>query len=281
MVTSGANRAGEMWFHRGMDQSGGTRTRHLRWLGLLAFVAIVILAVNAVVVLRDGAADPVEALPVLVTVPPTTTTTAPPPEVPVSTMLATPHGVIRAYDRPDGNDIGTVGTWYGRRMTMPIVRDLGEWLLVMRPERPNGSMGWIRRDEVAISSTAYRIVIRLPETRLYVYKDGFELFSAPVGIGKDSTPTAPGNFFVAIIEKPGPPGYGPVVLDTSGHSEAIQSWQGSGDAITSIHGSISARSAAQIGTTGTKISNGCIRMHHEDQLKLDVIPLGTPVDIIA
>jgi lipoprotein-anchoring transpeptidase ErfK/SrfK len=86
---------------------------------------------------------------------------------------------------------------------------------------------------------------------------------------------------VAVIEKPGPPGYGPIVLDTSGHSEAIQSWEGTGDAITAIHGPISASSDAQIGATGTRISNGCIRMHEVDQLKLDVIPLGTPVDIVA
>jgi lipoprotein-anchoring transpeptidase ErfK/SrfK len=86
---------------------------------------------------------------------------------------------------------------------------------------------------------------------------------------------------VAVIEKPGPHGYGPIVLDTSGHSEAIRSWQGMGDAITAIHGPISASSDAQIGTTGARISNGCIRMHEVDQLKLDVIPLGTPVDIVA
>ena len=71
-----------------------------------------------------------------------------------------------------------------------------------------------------------------------------------------------------------------MVLDTSGHSEAIKSWEGSGDAITAIHGSISASSDARIGATGTKISNGCIRMHEADQLKLAVIPVGTPVDIV-
>lgn len=272
-----------MWFHQWVDHRRGTITTHLRVLWTLSLASAVVLMVSgAVFVLRDRGevATPVTA--VATTVPTTTTVPKPEPVVPVSTMLATPNDpVIRAYDRPDGKDIGTVGTWYGRKMTMPVVQEQGDWLLVMRPERPNGSIGWVRRGEVTLSSTAYRIVIRLAETRLYVYKDGFEEWSAPVGIGKDSTPTAPGNFFVAVIEKPGPHGYGPVVLDTSGHSEAIQSWQGSGDAITSIHGPISASSAARIGTTGTKISNGCIRMHTEDQLKLDVIPLGTPVDIVA
>jgi lipoprotein-anchoring transpeptidase ErfK/SrfK len=199
----------------------------------------------------------------------------------VATALATPNGTIPVFDGPNGMQVRTTGFWYGYPQTMPIVEDQGAWLRIMLPERPNGSTGWVRREDVAVSSTAYRIVIRLPETRLYVYKDGFELFSAPVGIGKDSTPTAPGSFYVAVIEKPGPHGYGPIVLDTSGHSEAIRSWQGMGDAITAIHGPISASSDAQIGTTGARISNGCIRMHEVDQLKLDVIPLGTPVDIVA
>jgi lipoprotein-anchoring transpeptidase ErfK/SrfK len=103
----------------------------------------------------------------------------------------------------------------------------------------------------------------------------------PAGLGKASTPTPPGSFFVAINSQPGPHGYGPVVLDTSGHSEAIESFQGLGDAIISIHGPISAASDAQIGTTGTYISNGCVRLHEADQIKLAPIPVGTPVDIVA
>jgi lipoprotein-anchoring transpeptidase ErfK/SrfK len=241
------------------------------------------LLVGSVVVVRSLDSEPARAAPTTTTTPPTTTTTQPKPApvVAVSTPLATPNGEINVYDGPNGAVVGTAGLWYGYAMTMPIVEDLGAWLRIMLPERPNGSTAWVQRPDVTLSSTAFRIVIRLPETRLTVYRDGFELFSAPVGIGKDATPTAPGSFFVAVIDNPGPRGYGPIVLNTSGHSEAIQSWEGSGDAITAIHGPISPSSDAQIGTTGTRISNGCIRMHEADQLKLAVIPLGTPVDIIA
>lgn len=268
-----------MWFHRVV----GDRLRPLadaRLSALLVALALVVLVGGAVLATTDGGHKTAEAAPVK-KAPLPSTTTLPVPEVPTSTPLATPQGEIVGYDQPGGSQISTVGRWYGYPMTMPIVAERGDWLRIMLPERPNESTAWVRRDEVVLSSTAFRIVISLPETRLTVYQDGFELFSAPVGIGKDSTPTAPGNFFVAVKSTPGPHGYGSVVLDTSGHSEAIQSWQGSGDAITSIHGSISARSAAQIGTTGTKISNGCIRVLAEDQIKLAVVPLGTPVDIIA
>lgn len=254
-----------------------------RRMAVLLTTAIALLAAGLAVVAHSLDSEPAEAAPVTTTTMPPTTTTepAPTPEVPVSTPLATPNGEIKAYDGPDGAEIDTVGFWYGYPMTMPIVEDRGAWLRIMMPERPNESTAWVHREDVTLSRSAFRIVIRLPETRLTVYQDGFEVFSAPVGIGKDSTPTAPGSFFVTVVENPGPRGYGPIVIDTSGHSEAIRSWEGSGDAITAIHGAISASSDAQIGTTGARISNGCIRMHEADQLKLDVIPLGTPVDIIA
>jgi lipoprotein-anchoring transpeptidase ErfK/SrfK len=271
-----------MWFHRRMDGDGGPTTGRRQRLAMLALAAISLVGLGVALVARNLDSAPAVAAPVTTTTrPTTTTTTAPPTEVPPSTPLATPTGEIAAFDGPDGAQITTVGRWYGYPMTMPIVEDRGAWLRIMLPQRPNGSTAWVHREDVTLSTSEYRIVIRLPETKLTVYKDGFELFSAPVGIGKAATPTAPGSFFVAIKEQPGPRGYGPVVLDTSGHSEAIRSWEGSGDAITAIHGPISASSDAQIGTTGARISNGCIRMHEADQRKLDVIPLGTPVDIIA
>jgi lipoprotein-anchoring transpeptidase ErfK/SrfK len=260
-----------------------TATPKRRHVTRLALPLVLLGILATVVVVRSQDSDSVEATPTTTTVAPTTTTTQPKPvtDVPVSTPLATPNGEITAYERPHGAVVGTIGVWYGYPMTMPIVEDRGTWLRIMKPERPNMSTVWVRRADVTLSATTFRVVVRLAETKLTVYQDGFELFSAPVGIGKDSTPTAPGSFFVAVIDNPGPRGYGPIVLNTNGHSEAIQSWDSSGDAITAIHGPISASSDAQIGTTGTKISNGCIRMHEADQVKLDVIPLGTPVDIIA
>jgi hypothetical protein len=83
---------------------------------------------------------------------------------------------------------------------------------------------------------------------------------------------------VAVVENPGPPGYGSVVLDLSAHSEAIQSWQGAGDAIIAFHGPFGSQSMIRNG--GGYASNGCLRMLPEDQIKLAEIPVGTPVDIV-
>ena len=257
------------------------RSRLRRMVGPLVVIVSLVAATDlSVIVGRSLQAGPAIAAPTTTTLP-ASTTTAPQPEVPVVTTLATPNGEVPIFDAPDGNQIGTTGVWYGYPMTMPIVEERAAWRRIRLPERPNGSTAWVRSTDVATSTTSYRIVVRLSQTNLTVYEGGFPLFTIPAGLGTERTPTAMGNFFVAVIEKPGPRGYGPIVLDTSGHSEAIRSWEGSGDAVIAIHGPISAYSDSQIGTTGTYISNGCIRLHTEDQLRLDVIPLGTPVDIVA
>ena len=212
------------------------------------------------------------------TAPTTTTSTVPPPVVPVSADLASPNGEIPAYDAPGGRRIGDVGVWYGYPMTMPILEEREGWLRIMLPERPNGLTAWVQADQVTRSTSTWRMVLKLSETRVRVYNNGYEVWSAPVGIGKDSTRTPTGSYFLAVIERSVPGGYGPIVLNLNAHSEDIQSWQGSGDAITAFHGPFGSEDLLRAG--GGKVSNGCIRMLPEDQIKMDGIPLGTPVDIL-
>jgi hypothetical protein len=215
---------------------------------------------------------------------PTTTQAPAPPKprspVPEDSLVATPVGTISTFDAPGGKAIGSIGMWYGYEMTVPLVERQGAWYKVRLPQRPNGSMAWVRAGDVYLSRSVYRIVIHRDQATLTLYQDGWPVMTAPVGIGKAKTPTPLGNFFVAVIETPGPKGYGPIVLDTSAHSEAIKSWKGSGDAVIAIHGPISAKSDKQIGSNGAYISNGCVRMHEADQNRLFGITPGTPVDIV-
>jgi lipoprotein-anchoring transpeptidase ErfK/SrfK len=254
---------------------------------LAAFIALLVVAAAAVVATeRVLEPEPADAEPTAAAAPststaptaPTVTTAAPAPEVPVSTVLASPNGEVPAYDHPNGNLVGAAGKWYGYDMTMPVLQQGFGWVQVMMPERPNGSTAWLRTSDVELSTTAYRIVVHRSQTHVNVYKDGLPLFDFAVGLGKSSTPTPLGSFFVAVVENPGPPGYGSVVLDLSAHSEAIQSWQGAGDAIIAFHGPFGAQSTIRNG--GGHISNGCLRMLPEDQTKLAEIPVGTPVDIV-
>jgi lipoprotein-anchoring transpeptidase ErfK/SrfK len=259
------------------------RPRRRALVALLAAAVAVTAAAVGVAVARDDA-EPVVAATTTTTTsttePPTTTTTLAPTEVPASTDLATPKGEVPTYDRPEGTQIGTVGFWYGYPMTMPIVQEArdGDWLRIMMPERPNEMTAWVKAESVTRSTSPWRMVLKLGETRVRVFKDGHEVWSAPVGIGRDHTRTPTGRYFVAVIEKPGPAGYGPIVLDLNAHSEDIQSWQGMGDAITAFHGPFGSEGIIRSG--GGKVSNGCIRMLPEDQIKMDGITLGSPVDIL-
>jgi hypothetical protein len=278
-----------MWFHQGMRAEADSevdpvdRARRGRRRALVALLAscLALLVAGVVVVAAHDDEEPVVAATTTTTTePPTTTTTVPPTVVPPSTDLATPNGTIATYAEPNGPPVGEVGLWYGYAMTMPIVEEApdGSWLRIMLPERPNGSTAWVKGAEVTRSTSPWRMVLKLSETRVRVYKDGYEVWSAPVGIGRDRTRTPTGSYFVAVIEKPGPPGYGPIVLNLNAHSEDIQSWDGSGDAITAFHGPFGAESLIRSG--GGKVSNGCIRMVPEDQIKMDGIALGSPVDIL-
>ncbi|MGH9122198.1 MAG: L,D-transpeptidase [Acidimicrobiales bacterium] len=210
-----------------------------------------------------------------------TPTTVAAPQVPTSTLLASPLGTVPYYSGPGGPEAGTVGTWYGYALTLPVINEVPGYLEVRLPWRPNESVGWLADANVTLSSTPYRIQINLTTMHLTLFKAGYSIGSFPVGIGVPATPTTPGEFFVAVKEIDPGPGYGPFALDTSAHSTTIQSWEGTGDAIEAIHGPIDSYADALIGTTGARVSNGCIRMHLADQAQLSMVEPGTPIDILA
>jgi lipoprotein-anchoring transpeptidase ErfK/SrfK len=65
---------------------------------------------------------------------------------------------------------------------------------------------------------------------------------------------------------------------TSAHSNTISDWEESGDALIAIHGPLG--DDAEIGTSGARISHGCIRLHDSDLAQLRVVPDGSPIDIM-
>jgi lipoprotein-anchoring transpeptidase ErfK/SrfK len=264
------------------ESTPGLRSRTNRALAIAVALALVLAVVGAVVALDhwwepDATAEPTSTT-TSTSVPAATTTTVAAPTIPASTDLATPNGQVPLYDRPNGQQVGTFDPWYGYTITSPILQAGFGWAQVMLPQRPNESTAWVRESDITRSSTDYRIVVKRSETRAYVFRAGQPLFDIPIAMGKSSTPTPLGRFFVAVIEHDVGHGYGPIVLDLSAHSEAIQSWQGAGDAIIAFHGPFGAESRIRAGKA--YVSNGCMRMLPEDQLKMGVIPVGTPVDIV-
>jgi hypothetical protein len=198
------------------------------------------------------------------------------------TLVAHLRGDVAGYTRPGGRpDVTVPGSWYGYPSALPVVARRAGWDEVRLAQRPDGSVTWIRARSARLTSTPWRIVVDLATTHLELYRGSHLVDDFPAGVGTPTDPTVTGRFFLAFYAPPPDPGYGPIVLVTSAHSDAITDWDGSGDAIIAIHGPIDGEADALIGSTGARISHGCIRLHDSDLIRLAGLPAGTPIDIVG
>lgn len=198
------------------------------------------------------------------------------------TLLAELTHAVSGYRSPGGKKVVDVPErWHGERLVLPVLAVSKGYDDVRLPGRPNGSTTWVKASAVTAGVTPYAIVINLTTTHLQLYDKGKIVMSAPVGVGTRKDPTPTGNFFVAFYAAPPKPnpGYGPFIMVTSAHSNSITDWEDSGDAMVAIHGPLG--EAKVIGTKGAHISHGCIRVPAPYQVKLSVVPIGTPIFIVA
>jgi lipoprotein-anchoring transpeptidase ErfK/SrfK len=168
----------------------------------------------------------------------------------------------------------------GEQTTLPVIaRSIGaggvRWLQVMLPGRPDGLTGWISQQHTHPLLTPWRIVVDLSARRVETYRDGALVRSFQAVVGKPSTSTPTGEFFVeeVLTMAPAEPG-GPFALALSARSNALQEFEG-GPGQIAIHGRESLG-----GTLGTAASHGCIRLATAsiDWLAARIGP-GTPVTI--
>jgi lipoprotein-anchoring transpeptidase ErfK/SrfK len=168
----------------------------------------------------------------------------------------------------------------GEQTTLPVIaRSIGaggaRWLQVMLPGRPNGSTGWIAQQGTRPLVTAWRIAVDLGARRVRVYSEGRVVRTFQAVVGKPSTPTPTGQFFVEEVLQMAPtePG-GPFALALSARSNVLQEFEG-GPGQIAIHGRDNLG-----GTLGTAASHGCIRLATAsiDWLAARIGP-GTPVTI--
>jgi lipoprotein-anchoring transpeptidase ErfK/SrfK len=204
-----------------------------------------------------------------------------PPAVPLESLVATiPPGGAPGSQMPGGPPTLEVpGQWLGAASVLPVIAQQPGWVEVRLAQRPNQSTAWVPASEVSLATDPYHIIIDLGTMHLQLFNEGQEIANFPTGIGVPADPTPTGSFFVALFAQAPSPGYGPFVIVTSAHSNAISDWEASGDAITAIHGSLG--SDAAIGTTGAMVSHGCVRLHNVDLAQLRGVPAGTLIDIVA
>jgi hypothetical protein len=152
------------------------------------------------------------------------------------------------------------------------------WLKVLLPRRPNGSSGWVRRDQVKIRPVTHAVEVDLSSRTASLLRDHRKVRTWRVGIGTAGTPTPTGRFYVTVKLRPpqiSASAYGAWALGLSGYSEVHQSF-GTGDGQIALHGTY------KPWLLGQPVSNGCVRMDNEMiSLLADTLPLGTPVTIRA
>ncbi len=131
----------------------------------------------------------------------------------------------------------------------------GAWLRVRLPGRPNGHTGWISSRRTRPAITPWRIQVSLAARRVVVSRDGRVVRRFPAIVGKPSTPTPRGTFFVeeALRLSPGASG-APYALATSARSNALAEFDG-GPGQIALHGT-----GNLSGALGTAVSHGCIRL---------------------
>lgn len=150
------------------------------------------------------------------------------------------------------------------------------WVEVQLPVQPNGTTGWLRRDDVELFANPYRIEVDRASHQLQVFEGGRLWLETPIAVGTGDTPTPVGDFYLLeLLAPPDPNGpYGPYAFGLSGFSEVLDSFGGADTAVIGLHGT------NDPSVIGTDVSFGCIRMPNEviEQLAA-VVPLGTPVAI--
>lgn len=151
-------------------------------------------------------------------------------------------------------------------------------LEVYLPVPPSGSSGWVRTDDVIVSSVPYRIEVALAEHRIRVFDRGEVVVDEVVGVGQTDRPTPGGTYYVKeLLQPPDPNGtYGTYAYGLSGFSTVLSSFNGD-QGVVGIHGTNDPTSI------GRDVPRGCIGLDNAVIARLvDEIglPLGTPVEIL-
>ena len=168
----------------------------------------------------------------------------------------------------------------GERTVLPVLgqrtgADGLRWLQVRLPGRPNGHTGWIKQRATVASKTSWHIVVDTSSRRVIFYQWGHRVRTVEAVVGKPSTPTPRGKFFVEeVIQLRAADAGAPFALALSARSNVFQEFAG-GQGQIALHG---LRNIG--GVLGSAVSHGCVRLSNSTMRWLVVrISPGVPVTI--
>jgi len=218
----------------------------------------------------------------------TTALGAPSPQhaqrAPATQRLAVLNHDTRAFRKPStgsgsAGEVNEVRPITGERTVLPVVATVDvhgeQWFDVLLPGRPDSHTGWIQAASVSQAATDWRIIVDLSARQVTVYFAGHLTRTFPAVVGKPSTPTPTGSFFVEETAPLAAQVAGaPFALALSARSNALAQFDG-GPGQVALHG------IANIGgIPGTAVSHGCVRLTTADITWLATrISSGVPVTI--
>jgi lipoprotein-anchoring transpeptidase ErfK/SrfK len=208
----------------------------------------------------------------------------PPAEKPLTgpfwVAAANPGADVTVYRSPGGdvqesvrnpNEAGTT------RVFLVKHRVDASWVEAFMPTRPNEHTGFLRTDSVTLSTVDTQVLVEQRYHRLTAWAGDQVIYQGPVAIGKPSTPTPTGLFYLQELIRTGNPrgAYGPYVFGLSAHSNVFESF-GGGDGLVGLHGTNEA------GSVGRSASHGCLRLGNAAIANLaSSLPVGTPIVIVG
>ena len=150
-----------------------------------------------------------------------------------------------------------------------------QWIQIRVPMRPNGRKGWVPRDALGRFHTVHtHLIVDRHKLRATLFYGKRLIWSSPVGVGKPSTPTPGGRFYIRerIRALQNNTIYGPYAFGTSDYS-TLSEWPGGG--IVGIHGT------NEPNLIPGRPSHGCIRLPNNKVTQLwRRLPVGTPLHVI-
>jgi lipoprotein-anchoring transpeptidase ErfK/SrfK len=202
-------------------------------------------------------------------------------------LLAT--ATVREGPAPDAKVVAQVRAsrpMTGARTVLPLLGQSidstgGSWLHVRLPGRALKGptpppMGWISAASTRTTATDWHIVVNRRARSVTVYSNGHQVRRYEAIVGKKSTPTPTGEFFVEEnVRLPGGRPGAPFALATSARSKVFQEFEG-GPGQIALHGLTNVG-----GTLGTAVSHGCVRLANRSISWLAArIKPGDPVTIV-